>query len=66
LEYGYKEHGGIGADEIEESVKRRRDSISDGSSAFCTGRIGKVRIPFSIDVGIDDVIVPDPIKRSVT
>ena len=29
------------------------------------GRIGKVRIPFSIDVGIDDVIVPNPIKRSI-
>ena len=29
------------------------------------GRIGKVRIPFSIDVGIDDIIVPDPIKRTI-
>lgn len=29
------------------------------------GSIGKVRIPFSIDVGIDDVIVPDPIKRMI-
>ncbi|MBE5847852.1 MAG: nucleotidyl transferase AbiEii/AbiGii toxin family protein [Lachnospiraceae bacterium] len=29
------------------------------------GRIGKVRAPFSIDVGIDDVIVPDPIKRTI-
>ena len=23
MEYGYKEHGGIGTDEIKESVKRR-------------------------------------------
>ena len=29
------------------------------------GHIGKVRIPFSIDVGIDDVIVPEPVKRSI-
>lgn len=29
------------------------------------GRIGKVRIPFLIDIGIDDVIVPNPIKRSI-
>ena len=29
------------------------------------GRIGNVRIPFSIDVGIDDVIVPNPIKRTI-
>ncbi|HBA49334.1 MAG TPA: hypothetical protein DCZ91_16380, partial [Lachnospiraceae bacterium] len=29
------------------------------------GRIGRVKIPFLIDVGIDDVIVPNPIKRSI-
>ena len=29
------------------------------------GRIEKVRIPFSIDVGFDDVIVPEPIKRII-
>ena len=29
------------------------------------GHIGKVKIPFSIDVGIDDVIVPNPVKRSI-
>ena len=43
--YGYKEHGGIGTDEIKESVKRRRDSISDGSSAFCSGRISEKEEP---------------------
>lgn len=32
---------------------------------FFMGRIEKVRIPFSIDVGIDDVIVPDPVKRKI-
>lgn len=26
------------------------------------GRINNVRIPFSIDVGIDDIIVPNPIR----
>lgn len=30
-EYGYKEHGVIGADKIEEPVKRRRNSVSDGA-----------------------------------
>lgn len=30
------------------------------------GHIGNVRIPFSIDVGIDDVIVPNPVKRKIT
>lgn len=29
------------------------------------GHIGNVRVPFSIDVGIDDVIVPEPLQRSV-
>ncbi len=29
------------------------------------GRIGKVKIPFSIDIGIDDIIVPNPVKRSI-
>lgn len=29
------------------------------------GRINNVRIPFSIDVGIDDVIVPEPIRRKI-
>lgn len=29
------------------------------------GRIGNVRIPFSVDVGIDDVVVPSPIKRKI-
>ena len=29
------------------------------------GRIGKIRIPFSIDVGIDDIIVPGPTLRTI-
>lgn len=29
------------------------------------GHIGNVRVPFSIDVGIDDVIVPEPLRRKV-
>lgn len=29
------------------------------------GHIGNVRVPFSIDVGIDDVIVPGPLRRRV-
>ena len=30
------------------------------------GKINNVRIPFSIDIGIDDVIVPEPVKRKIT
>jgi len=30
------------------------------------GKINNVRIPFSIDIGIDDVIIPDAIVRKIT
>ena len=30
------------------------------------GKINNVRIPFSIDIGIDDVIVPDAVVRRIT
>ena len=30
------------------------------------GKINNVRIPFSIDIGIDDVIVPDAVVRKIT
>lgn len=36
-----------------------------GVKTFFMGRIEKVRIPFSIDIGIDDVIVPDPVRRKI-
>ena len=41
------------------------DKKYPGVKTSFMGRIGKVRIPFSIDVGIDDVIIPNPIKRSI-
>ena len=41
------------------------DKKYPGVKTSFMGRIGKVRIPFSIDIGIDDVIVPDPIKRTI-
>lgn len=41
------------------------DKKYPGVKTSFMGRIGKVRIPFSIDVGVDDVIVPDPIKRTI-
>ena len=41
------------------------DKKYPGVKTSFMGSIGKVRIPFSIDVGIDDVIVPDPIKRMI-
>ncbi|MCR5608020.1 MAG: nucleotidyl transferase AbiEii/AbiGii toxin family protein [Lachnospiraceae bacterium] len=41
------------------------DKKYPGVKTIFMGRIEKVRIPFSIDVGIDDVIVPKPIKRKI-
>ena len=41
------------------------DKEYPGVKTSFMGLIGKVRIPFSIDVGIDDVIVPDPVKRTI-
>ena len=41
------------------------DKKYPGVKTFFMGHIGKVKIPFSIDVGIDDVIVPDSIKRTI-
>lgn len=36
-----------------------------GIKTHFIGRINNVRIPFSIDVGIDDIIVPNPVKREI-
>lgn len=36
-----------------------------GIKTHFLGRINNVRIPFSIDVGIDDIIVPNPVKRQI-
>jgi len=36
-----------------------------GIKTHFIGHISNVRIPFSIDVGIDDIIVPNPIKREI-
>lgn len=41
------------------------DKKYPGVKTSFMGRIGRVKIPFSIDVGIDDIIVPDPIKRMI-
>ena len=41
------------------------DKKYPGVKTSFMGHIEKVRIPFSIDVGIDDVIVPEPIKRKI-
>lgn len=41
------------------------DQEYSGVKTHFVGRINNVRIPFSIDIGIDDVIVPDPIKRKI-
>jgi predicted nucleotidyltransferase component of viral defense system len=36
-----------------------------GVSSQITGRIKKVRVPFSVDIGVGDVIVPGPEKRVI-
>lgn len=41
------------------------DKKYPGVKTSFMGHIEKVRIPFSIDVGIDEVIVPEPIKRTI-
>lgn len=41
------------------------DKRYPGIKTSFMGRIENVRIPFSIDVGIDDVIVPEPVKRTI-
>lgn len=41
------------------------DKEYQGVSVKFVGRIKQVRIPFSIDIGMDDVIVPKAVKRSI-
>lgn len=36
-----------------------------GVKTYFMGHIDNVRIPFSVDIGLDDVIVPGPVKRKV-
>lgn len=36
-----------------------------GVSVRLIGRIKQMRIPFSIDIGMDDLILPKPLKRSI-
>lgn len=59
-----------GNDYIYMEVKGTREITSDqeypGVSINLIGHIKNVRIPFSIDVGVDDVIVPKAVKREVT
>lgn len=51
--------------EVIESAPISTDKKYPGVSTSFMGRIEKVRIPFSIDVGIDDVIVPEAVKRMI-
>ena len=37
-----------------------------GVKTTLLGKIGKVRMPFSIDVGVDDVIVPAAVERAIS
>jgi predicted nucleotidyltransferase component of viral defense system len=59
----------IGNDFITLKVLKTETITADmeypGVKTAFMANIGKVKIPFSIDVGIDDVIVPEPIKRSI-
>jgi len=36
-----------------------------GIKTHFVGHINKVRVPFTIDFGIDDIIVPNPVKRKI-
>ena len=81
LEYGCKKYGSICADHIKIcTVDTGNDFITievigteqinvekkyPGIKTNFIGRINNVRIPFSIDVGIDDIIVPNPIRREI-
>lgn len=49
----------VGTEQI--SVEKKYPGIK----THFIGRINNVRIPFSIDVGIDDIIVPNPVKREI-
>lgn len=42
------------------------DKIYPGVKTKLIGRIKNVKVPFSIDVGVDDVIVPDAVIRTIT
>lgn len=42
-----------------------QDKEYQGVSVKFIGRIKQVRVPFSIDVGMDDVIVPKAVKRTL-
>ena len=41
------------------------DKKYPGVKTMLIGNIEKVKIPFSIDIGVDDVIVPIPVKRTI-
>lgn len=49
----------VGTEQI--SVEKKYPGIK----THFLGHINNVRIPFSIDVGIDDIIVPNPVKREI-
>lgn len=49
----------VGTEQI--SVEKKYPGIK----THFIGHINNVRIPFSIDVGIDDIIVPNPVKREI-
>lgn len=51
--------------EVVGTEKISADKKYPGVKTSFMGHIGNVRIPFSIDVGIDDVIVPEPTKRKI-
>lgn len=51
--------------EVLEAEQISVDKKYSGVKTHFMGHINNVRIPFSIDVGIDDVIVPAPVKRKI-
>ncbi|MCD7785772.1 MAG: nucleotidyl transferase AbiEii/AbiGii toxin family protein [Oscillospiraceae bacterium] len=52
--------------EVSETEQISLEKKYPGVRVKLIGRISNVRVPFSIDIGIDDVIVPEPVPRKIT
>lgn len=42
------------------------DKKYPGVKVKMRGRLNNIRVPFSVDIGIDDVIIPNPVLRTIT
>jgi predicted nucleotidyltransferase component of viral defense system len=51
--------------EIRKLENIREMSKYHGIRVYLTGNIGRVNIPFSIDFGVGDVVIPSPVERTL-